>query len=224
MNTIIITKEKKMGEEKIAEICSQKNIHTIDRTYLKRKEDVASIGIKDIKELLPKIQLKPLKSPEKAIIIEEADLLTVEAQNALLKTLEEPPINTIILLMSSSKEVFLPTILSRCQIITLKKNTSELGSEERKAIQEMYHTLTTLNTKQAFELAEKLAKEKEKTPIILEKLIIIGREIFLDEVGQKQVLNARIIKFLQITHTNLISSNINTRLELEHLFLSLTAD
>ena len=71
-------------------------------------EKPGSIGVDDIRDqLVSDMQIKPYSSPYKIYIIDEADKLTVAAQNAMLKTIEEPP-------------VFLQTILSRCVVLDLK--------------------------------------------------------------------------------------------------------
>jgi DNA polymerase-3 subunit delta' len=79
----------------------------------------ASIGVDDIRiQMNNDIQIKPYSSPYKIYIIDEAEKLTEQAQNALLKTIEEPPSYGIILLLTNNLNILLPTILSRC--VTLK--------------------------------------------------------------------------------------------------------
>lgn len=81
--------------------------------------NASSIGVEDIREqLCGDIQIRPYASPYKIYIVDEAEKMTFQAQNALLKTLEEPPSYGVILLLSTNSEAFLPTILSRC--VTLK--------------------------------------------------------------------------------------------------------
>lgn len=80
-----------------------------------------SIGVDDLREqLISDIQIKPYSSAYKIYIIDEAEKMTVQAQNSLLKTIEEPPKYGIILLLTTNAEGFLPTILSRCAILNLK--------------------------------------------------------------------------------------------------------
>ncbi len=80
-----------------------------------------SIGVEDIREqVVGDIQIRPYSSPWKIYIIDEAEKMTVQAQNALLKTIEEPPAYGVILLLTTNAEVFLPTILSRCVLLRLK--------------------------------------------------------------------------------------------------------
>ena len=79
--------------------------------------DGNSIKIEQIRELQKKIQEKPIISLKKVYIIDNADLMTQEAQNCLLKTLEEPPEFATIILIGSNENAFLTTIKSRCMII-----------------------------------------------------------------------------------------------------------
>ena len=85
-----------------------------------------SIGIDDIREqLINDISIKPYSSSHKVYIIPDANKMTEQAQNALLKTMEEPPEYAIILLLTENTQNLLPTITSRC--ITL--NTQPLQKE-----------------------------------------------------------------------------------------------
>ncbi len=81
----------------------------------------ATIGVDDIRtQLNNDIQVKPYSSRYKIYIIDEAEKMTEAAQNALLKTIEEPPEYAVIMLLSNNLEAFLPTILSRCVTLNMK--------------------------------------------------------------------------------------------------------
>ena len=80
-----------------------------------------SIGVDDIREQLnDDIVIKPYYSSRKIYILSDAAIMTEEAQNALLKTLEEPPEYAVIMLLTDNKERMLPTILSRCVCLNIK--------------------------------------------------------------------------------------------------------
>lgn len=85
--------------------------------FLCIEPDGNSIKIEQIRDLQKRIQEKPIISSNKVYIIDNADLMTKEAQNCLLKTLEEPPEFAIIILIGSNENAFLTTIKSRCMII-----------------------------------------------------------------------------------------------------------
>ncbi|MCI6738901.1 MAG: AAA family ATPase [Intestinibacter sp.] len=84
--------------------------------YIEIKPDGNSIKIAQIRKMQTDILVKPYKS-YKIYVFDEAQKMTVEAQNALLKTLEEPPKYAIIILITNNKESLLDTIKSRCEII-----------------------------------------------------------------------------------------------------------
>lgn len=75
-----------------------------------------SIGVNEIRELIEEINKKPVEGNKKVIIIYEAESMTQEAQNAFLKTIEEPPNGIFIMLLCENMEFILDTIKSRCQI------------------------------------------------------------------------------------------------------------
>lgn len=84
-------------------------------------EKPASIGVDAIREQINNtIMIRPYSSYYKIYIVDEAEKMTVQAQNALLKTIEEPPSYAVILLLTTNQDAFLPTILSRCVQLKLK--------------------------------------------------------------------------------------------------------
>lgn len=84
-------------------------------------EDGKTIKISQIRFLQERISEKPIVSSKKVYIINNSDLMTVEAQNCLLKTLEEPPEYAIIILVLSNENKCLSTIKSRCTKIAFQK-------------------------------------------------------------------------------------------------------
>lgn len=79
-----------------------------------------SVGVDDIKEgLNDDIVLKPYRSARKVYIVDEAEKMTVQAQNALLKTLEEPPSYAVIILTATTADAMLQTILSRSVLLPI---------------------------------------------------------------------------------------------------------
>lgn len=84
-------------------------------------EKTGSIGVDDVREQIhDTIMIRPYSSYYKIYIVDEAEKMTVQAQNALLKTIEEPPSYAVIMLLTTNQEIFLPTILSRCIQLKLK--------------------------------------------------------------------------------------------------------
>ena len=85
--------------------------------------------IDDIRDLLEKVKIPPQLGKYKVYIIDEVHMLTKEAENAFLKTLEEPPPHIVFILATTEKNKILPTILSRCQIYDFNK-ISDLDSKQ----------------------------------------------------------------------------------------------
>lgn len=101
--------------------CKQAQSHNQPDIIYLTHEKPATISVDDIRRQVNNdIAIKPYASPYKIYIIDEAEKMNVQAQNALLKTIEEPPAYGIILLLTTNADTFLPTILSRCITLNLK--------------------------------------------------------------------------------------------------------
>ena len=87
--------------------------------------DGNSIKIEQIRELQRKVSEKPIISKRKVYIINDSDKMTIEAQNCLLKTLEEPPEFITIILIGSNESLFLSTIKSRCMILHFNRISND---------------------------------------------------------------------------------------------------
>lgn len=86
-------------------------------------------GIEDIRALKEAVHTLPYESPYKVYIIDEVHMLTKEAFNALLKTLEEPPAHVIFILATTESDKLLDTITSRCQVFTFRAPTRSILQE-----------------------------------------------------------------------------------------------
>ena len=82
------------------------------------------LKIDQIRQLQRELALAPVEARLRVAILDDFDRATVEAMNALLKTLEEPPSNVILVLIAPEADVLLPTIVSRCQVIALRPLTT----------------------------------------------------------------------------------------------------
>ncbi len=105
---------------KCASCIQVENENHPDVIFVKHEKPTV-FSVDDIREGLNKsIVIRPYKSERKIYILDEAELLNAQAQNAMLKTIEEPPEYAVILILTSNREVFLPTILSRCVELSLQ--------------------------------------------------------------------------------------------------------
>lgn len=106
---------------KQAESSNQPDIITITH------EKPNTIGVEDIRtQLNNDVGIKPYSSKYKVYIMNEGEKMTPQAQNALLKTLEEPPEYTVILILTTNVQSLLPTILSRCVVLNMKPVKDDL--------------------------------------------------------------------------------------------------
>lgn len=79
----------------------------------------SSFGVDDVRNIIEEVNKKPYEGDKKVLILYKCDKMTVQAQNALLKTIEEPPEGVYLILLSDSLETILDTIQSRCQVYKL---------------------------------------------------------------------------------------------------------
>lgn len=112
------------GEKRPCDSC--KSCHAFnhgnhpDVIYFQPLKNGKTYTIEDVREqLLETVDLKPFQYEKKIYIIEKADTLNIQSQNALLKTLEEPPAHAVFLLLAERAEAFLPTILSRVVVMKI---------------------------------------------------------------------------------------------------------
>lgn len=184
----------------------------------------AKYGINLIRELKVKIALKPYQGKYKVVLIEEAQELTVEAQNAFLKTLEEPNQSTIIILTSDHQEKLLPTITSRCETFnfnTAVSTSSCLSTEEYLVLNQ----LLGKSISERFQYIEKAFPEKDVA--LLKKWYVYNRKLLWKKVENitsekeeiKKILHN--LKTLQQIINLVLETNTNFRLALEILLLKL---
>lgn len=123
------------GEMQAGNVEACGNCHSCTQTDTGNQPDIIriahekpnSVGVEDIREQINSdVAIKPYSSPYKIYIMNEGEKMTPQAQNALLKTLEEPPAYAVILILTTNIESLLPTILSRCVVLNMKPVADEL--------------------------------------------------------------------------------------------------
>lgn len=143
----ILNGEKSSGKEFIAKVFAQtlqcekggtepcNECRSCKQTASKNQPDIIyvshekpnTISVDDIRtQVNNDVAIKPYSSKYKVYIINEAEKMTPQAQNAILKTLEEPPAYAVIMLLVSNVNTLLPTILSRCVVLNMKPVRDEL--------------------------------------------------------------------------------------------------
>lgn len=127
----IITGEDGIGKSLIAKetairlLGKDKEKQYVDIVEFKMLKDKKSIGIDEIKNIIQETTKKPYEGDKKVIILYRSDKMTEAAQNAFLKTIEEPPKGVFIILLCEKLENILDTIKSRCQVYKLNRLKEE---------------------------------------------------------------------------------------------------
>jgi DNA polymerase III delta prime subunit len=214
MNTYIIStknKEKALGE--VEKINKENKVDKFDVELLEFEK---AIGIEDVRNIQKKIFLRPFRGERKSLILILNGGATIDAQNSMLKLLEEPPPSSLIFLLTDNYQVFLPTILSRAKIIEIK--------EEREFDESGFKQIIELDgAGDSLYLAQEVSKDKTLAIDWLESAILSARQTMLENLGDKQkALRLRkMIHRLELTHYDLKTTNVNPRLALENLFLNI---
>lgn len=220
MQTFLIVggnkKKREIKAEEILDIRISGQENNPDFFHL---EPLLSIGIEEARNLQKFLQLKAYGVGKKLVYISEAQFLTEEAQNALLKTLEEPAENCLLVLSAPDDSLLLPTIVSRCEIVQLPQEAQVfLDKEEKaKAIKELKKLFSlSVGERLIFLEEEGIYKEKENVINWLDKMTVAGREVLLSEKNPEKIL-----KFLKGINQvkSYLKANCNLRLTME-VFIS----
>ncbi len=187
-------------------------------------EELSSIGVAEVREFENLLSLAPAYGKIRLGIINFAETLTIEAQQALLKTLEEPPPHAKIILETQIIDALLPTIISRCQIISV--STKESLDDE--AITLCLKTLK--ETQEApigkrLQIIETFAKTREEAANWITLAILSTREAMLDESGLSKIRtnippisNLSLLRRLLLAQQQL-TANVNPKLVLDNIFI-----
>ncbi len=167
-----------------------------DVFILKPLEEKVSISIDQVHALHGTLSLSPVQGDQKVILIHPAHALTFPAQQALLKLVEEPPSKVLFLLITHTPYVLLPTILSRCRVVSYKTQAGQ-GSEK---------ILFPTTHAEAIALADRYGAKKESALNVLHDI--------LNTQSDPQIQKAA-IKAL-----GLLTKNINAKLVLDEFFFS----
>ncbi len=141
-------------------------------------------GIDQIRELKEKIEFAPSEGRFKVYIIDEVHMLTTEAFNALLKTLEEPPAHIVFILATTDVHKLPPTILSRCQRYDFR-----LGSDDeiRKLIQDVLKKEEVKMNEEAVNIVVQNAKGSYRDALSILDVVHSGQDVKDDEITVEEV-------------------------------------
>lgn len=182
-------------------------VNSPDISFIEPDKKVTSIG--EVRGVKKTIHQKPFILPFKFVIFRQAQTLNKEAQNALLKLLEEPPQSAIIILEATDKSRFLPTVLSR--LVTIWAETArETEGESLLKIDDL-------------QLLQSLSSIKNPTNWLDNQMIILSEEIKTQITNGVKVNFPKVKQALELCKESkgMIESNVNPTFVLANLVLSL---
>ncbi len=225
---LLISPQKSIQME-MAKILSTK-ILQLDPDQIETHPDIVwytpqthEFGISLIRTIIRQISLKPYMAKSKATVIHQAGELTLEAQNALLKTLEEPPNNSIIILTANHTDNLLPTILSRCLIFDLgdQNNQLEQTTEIPESLQKI---LTSPYLYQKFQTAASIHKEELIPQTLIEWTKYLVQELHSHKYDENPKILYNLTQNLELLEKAIElekSTNTNKLMILENVILNL---
>lgn len=168
----------------------------------------SKLGIEQARKIKEHLSFKPFQAKGRGVALEDASSLTVEAQNALLKILEEPPAESIIILGASSDVTFLPTVLSRCQVVILNSFQDPSDEKMLKPVQHDIEELLKADIAERFEYIEKI---KDKETFLKSLVVYFHQNLPANTDFLKELLQAEQWE----------NQNVNIRAILEYLMLKM---
>lgn len=206
---LIISKKNKDGSVWFDNLAKALNIAPVDITMI---DNCANIKIAEVRQLLSQIKLKPHSSDYKLVLLKNADNFKIDVANAMLKTLEEPPAKSIIVLLISSINNVIPTIASRCQIIRLRRldvqNIQKIDSME-----EEISSIRRMKIYERFNYAKQIVEAKD-----IENWVNSAINFFRADVGHSKT--REILKDL-LESQKLLNTNTNKQLIIENLLIKI---
>lgn len=199
-----------------------------DLVWLEPEEDTRVIKVEEIRALISRTHLKPLQASSKVFVIDRADCLNDTAQNALLKTLEEPEGSAYFVLISYAAEKILPTVRSRAQHLNFNPVSVQSGEETAPfpafaEVRQAVFSYCSAAAPSKSASPDLSALSREETLGVLEAVIRDLREALLIEVGavsvqelQRDILIDRLEMLAEFKEK--IAHSVNTKLALAVLW------
>lgn len=173
---IIVGKNEQLKSQLIDDLLSEYKVKLDhpDVLFLSEK-----LGIDQVKKIREHLSWRPTLAKKRIVIINPADSLTIDAQNGLLKILEEPSDNAVLVLGVDQEDVLLPTILSRCEIKTL--NLDKISNESKR------QELEELLSKDIPDRLQLLEKIEDRKGLLFDLLAFYHQKILTNSQLLEQV-------------------------------------
>lgn len=234
MQPILITgSSEKNRIHKVEEVIGKK-ISKLENNpdFLLLEVAETSIGIEEVRNLQRYISLKPYQEDIKISFIKEAQNLTIEAQNALLKTLEEPPSTVQIILTAPDSSLLIPTIISRCHIVNLgTQKPLELKEDDEKNLSQLLQKIMSATPGARLKIIEGEGITKDRPSAIkwFDKLTFALRNYLVSKYLSPKSLNPYPLNPLNIAlilqqisqAKKYLETNCNIKLVIDNFLLNL---
>jgi DNA polymerase III delta prime subunit len=206
--TLVISANSLALEKTVLQICQDlDNLPTPNNPDCFMINQNSGWGIDTIRKIGKFLSQKPFNHQNKIVIVTNAENLLTEAQNALLKTLEEPGLNNYIILTAPNSSLLLPTIVSRTHVIKVNGNATTPESDLLKI---------SGNTQQDLLSSEKISQNKTEVQNILEQQILLQKQQLTRNPSLNQAENINKI----IKAVSMIRHNVDPKSALDYYFLS----
>ena len=190
-----------------------------DFNILELQNSENSIKIEQIRKIQEDIIKKPIISEKKIYIINNAEKMTIGAQNCLLKTLEEPSQYVTIILLVEDENLILNTIKSRCtKILFLEETINDLTEEEKEIYTQLEKIFANINSYEILDVLNKLDVLYKNEKRIFEILDYIN--IILYKKVQTDYKNIKYIEYVEETKKRL-KSNANFNMSIDNLIFNI---
>jgi len=195
------------------------NVGQFDVLRIGVAEDKKEISISQIRAIKKHLSLSSYSGGYKFAVIDKAERMNSEAANALLKTLEEPQGNTILVLITSEPELLPKTIISRLESIRFKPVS--LNEICRGFFNKEYINLLQKPLNDIFKTLEQIAKDETEIIPLLDCWLFFFRDLLINRsaTNEQRIKFIKAIKEIQKTKNLISSTNANARLVLENLIL-----
>jgi len=161
------------------QISSGVDIKLVTNALFDPKKETAAISVDTVRGMIADVYLRPYHGGRKVYIVPDADTLTVQAQNSMLKVLEEPPEYCVIILLAGKSDAFLPTVLSRVTVLAFPSEGAGYSREEMELRDEVFRYaqgLTEPKRMEMYRFVEFIKKNRKSADLILRELIGFLRE------------------------------------------------
>ena len=185
------------------------------------------IRISQIRDLQSMLISKAGEGQAKVAVLADAHRMREESQNCLLKTLEEPPPDTLLLLLTGKPHELLPTVRSRCQVIRIRDNEAAPDTTEQELVLDVLQAIRSQGYHGVFEKAAFVdGSRKKAVPVFLNAMEHVLRESMVRAMRGPEASRAPAGDFIgaleQVWRAGyLLERNVNALLVLENLFIQI---